>query len=33
MGFTRVKALVLQNNFAADWVALGYPVEPLPPKP
>jgi thiosulfate/3-mercaptopyruvate sulfurtransferase len=33
MGFTRVKALVLQNNFAADWVAPGYPVEPLPPRP
>ena len=32
MGFTRVKALVLQNNFAADWVAPGYPVEPPPPK-
>ena len=32
MGFTRVKALVLQNNFAADWVAHGYPVEPPPPK-
>ena len=33
MGFTRVKALVLQNNFAADWVARGYPVEPPAPKP
>lgn len=32
MGFTRVKALVLQNNFAADWVAAGYPVESAPPK-
>ena len=32
MGFTRVKALVLQNNFEADWVAAGYPVEPPPPK-
>ena len=33
MGFTRVKALVLQNNFAADWVARGYPVDPPAPKP
>jgi rhodanese-related sulfurtransferase len=33
MGFTRVKALVLQNNFAADWVAHGYPVDPPAPKP
>jgi rhodanese-related sulfurtransferase len=33
MGFTRVRALVLQNNFAADWVAHGYPVEPPAPKP
>src|SRR5262245_54273482 len=32
MGFTRVKALVLQNNFAADWVAPGYPVDPPPSK-
>ena len=31
MGFTRVKALILENNFAADWVARGYPTEP-PPK-
>jgi thiosulfate/3-mercaptopyruvate sulfurtransferase len=33
MGFTRVKALVLENNFAADWVAHGYPVEPAAPTP
>jgi thiosulfate/3-mercaptopyruvate sulfurtransferase len=33
MGFTRVKALVLPNNFAADWVARGYPVEPPAPRP
>jgi thiosulfate/3-mercaptopyruvate sulfurtransferase len=33
MGFTRVKALVLLNNFAADWVARGYPIEPPAPRP
>jgi rhodanese-related sulfurtransferase len=33
MGFTRVRALVLPNNFAADWVAHGYPVEPPAPRP
>jgi rhodanese-related sulfurtransferase len=27
MGFTRVKALYVANNFAADWVERGYPVE------
>lgn len=32
LGFIRVKALILQNNFDADWVASGYPVEPPPPK-
>ena len=28
MGFTRVKALYLANNFKADWTDRGYPVEP-----
>lgn len=28
MGFTNVKALYLADNFGADWVAKGYPVEP-----
>jgi len=27
MGFTRVKALMIPTNFAADWVDHGYPVE------
>lgn len=27
MGFTNVKVLYLSNNFGADWVAKGYPVE------
>ena len=27
MGFTNVKALYLANNFGADWVNKGYPVE------
>ncbi|HEY3940834.1 MAG TPA: family 43 glycosylhydrolase [Bryobacteraceae bacterium] len=27
MGFSRVKVLVIENNFHADWVAKGYPVE------
>ena len=27
MGFTKVKALMLPKNFAADWVDQGYPVE------
>lgn len=27
MGFTRVKALYLANNFGTDWVSKGYPVE------
>jgi len=27
MGFTNVKALYLAENFGADWVAKGYPVE------
>jgi thiosulfate/3-mercaptopyruvate sulfurtransferase len=27
MGFTKVKALVMPKNFAADWVDQGYPVE------
>ena len=26
MGFTRVKALYIEDNFGADWVAKGYPV-------
>jgi 3-mercaptopyruvate sulfurtransferase SseA len=28
MGFTNVKVLYLANNFGADWVDKGYPVEP-----
>jgi thiosulfate/3-mercaptopyruvate sulfurtransferase len=27
MGFTRVRALYLENNFGKDWVDKGYPVE------
>jgi 3-mercaptopyruvate sulfurtransferase SseA len=27
MGFTRVKVLYLADNFGADWVSKGYPVE------
>jgi rhodanese-related sulfurtransferase len=27
MGFTKVKALMIPTNFAADWVDHGYPVE------
>ena len=27
MGFTKVKALVMPKNFAADWVDRGYPIE------
>jgi thiosulfate/3-mercaptopyruvate sulfurtransferase len=27
MGFTKVKALVIPKNFAADWVDQGYPIE------
>lgn len=27
MGFTRLRVLVLPNNFAIDWVDRGYPVE------
>ncbi len=27
MGFTHVKVLYLPNNFGADWVSKGYPVE------
>lgn len=27
LGFTRVKALYLANNFGADWAGKGYPVE------
>jgi hypothetical protein len=27
MGFTNVKVLYLANNFGADWVDKGYPVE------
>lgn len=27
MGFTRVKALMIPDNFGADWVDRGYPVE------
>ncbi|HMC59444.1 MAG TPA: rhodanese-like domain-containing protein [Candidatus Solibacter sp.] len=27
MGFTKVKALYLENNFASDWIDKGYPVE------
>jgi thiosulfate/3-mercaptopyruvate sulfurtransferase len=27
MGFTRVKALMMPTNFAADWISHGYPVE------
>lgn len=27
LGFTRVKVLYLANNFGADWVGKGYPVE------
>ena len=27
MGFTRVRVLVLPNNFGIDWVEKGYPVE------
>jgi predicted GH43/DUF377 family glycosyl hydrolase len=29
MGFSRVKVLVVETNFHADWVAKGYPVEPV----
>lgn len=28
MGYTRVKALMLESNFAKDWVDMGYPTEP-----
>lgn len=28
MGFTNVKVLYLANNFGADWVSKGYPVDP-----
>ena len=27
MGFTRLRVLVLPNNFGIDWVKKGYPVE------
>jgi thiosulfate/3-mercaptopyruvate sulfurtransferase len=27
MGFTKVKALYLENDFASDWIAKDYPVE------
>jgi len=27
MGFTKVKALYLENNFATDWIGKDYPVE------
>jgi hypothetical protein len=27
MGFTKVKALYLENNFASDWIGKDYPVE------
>jgi rhodanese-related sulfurtransferase len=27
MGFTRVKALFIETNFAKDWIDKGYPVE------
>jgi hypothetical protein len=27
MGFTRVRALYLENNFGKDWVDKGYPIE------
>lgn len=27
MGFTRLRVLVMPNNFASDWVEKGYPVE------
>jgi poly(3-hydroxybutyrate) depolymerase len=27
MGFTRLRVLILPNNFATDWVEKGYPVE------
>jgi rhodanese-related sulfurtransferase len=27
LGFTRVRVLVLSDNFATDWVSRGYPIE------
>jgi rhodanese-related sulfurtransferase len=27
MGFTRVKAMFVENNFATDWIDKGYPIE------
>ena len=27
MGFKRVKAMMVENNFASDWTAKGFPVE------
>jgi len=27
MGFTRLRVLILPNNFGIDWVEKGYPVE------
>ena len=27
MGFTRVKAMFVETNFAKDWIDKGYPVE------
>ena len=27
MGFTRLRVLILPKDFAADWVAKGYPVQ------
>jgi len=27
MGFTRLRVLVLPNNFGIDWAQKGYPVE------
>jgi thiosulfate/3-mercaptopyruvate sulfurtransferase len=27
MGFTRLRVLVMPNNFSSDWVDKGYPVE------
>ncbi|HUI56411.1 MAG TPA: hypothetical protein VLY04_15655 [Bryobacteraceae bacterium] len=32
MGFTRVKALYMETNFARDWTEKGYPVEAGTPK-
>jgi len=33
MGFTRVRALYLPDNFKADWIDQGYPVEEGAGKP